>query len=302
MAGIFSPFGLQYVNSLSTSENKGDGFRTYEFDPTYSGFSGDLATYLVGLVNGTADQSSGTWYAGSVQTQDSKYIYPMPIFLNLTDPVTSDTFAYGNLPTSIGVFDSFEYYPASLNGQLQKCGYYIADTPLMPGTKVLAKVVCDPNAIYNIQVKTAGEMTTGARQNDLFKGANVACDTWYARNLSFYLTNQTDTGTATVYFPLGSTQGFGGSLSYLSFGNPTLTEDPQAGQTYYTLATNQNIVTDENIRKQYNGNQSLIIVGLSQIEGNAWASSTTLAPNNYVQVKVNKAYPQTQKYAFEGTL
>lgn len=289
MAGTFSPFGLRYDKSYSTSNNSTDGFREYELDPTYSGYAGDLAVPFLGMASMQQSPATGGGPDNgiTINTRLSKYIYPSPIALPLNngeDPVAE--FVFQSFPPILGVFASFEYYPAALGGQLFRGAYYVQNTPLMPGTKVIAKVICDPNANYDVQYKTYGANTSGLVQNNLFDAGFLFCDTGYYRTFQFQNTVPGTYTTQQMYFPIGNENG---SLSYFAFGSAFLTYTPT--QTTPPIVGNP---IPSTVAKGWTNNSSLLITGLAKYQDNQWADPTNniLAPNNIAQVKLLLGFTQ----------
>lgn len=289
MAGTFSPFGLRYDRSLSTSNNSTDGFREYELDPTYSGYAGDLACTFVGMLSAINNGILNPVYDGVAKEQrTSKYIYPCPAMLptsSNTDPVQA--FTAQGFPPLLGVFASFEYYPLALNGQLFKGAYYEQNTPLMPGTKVIAKIICDPNGNYNVQYKSSTQYPYGLGQNNLFSGGWLYNDSGYYKQLTFQ--GATDDVTAQVWFPKGNQNG---STSYFLLGSGGIGNTDTAGQT-------PPVINPEDPRtvegtKGWTNNYDLLVTGLAKEDNNQWSDPTAniLAPNNIVQVKFLLSFAQ----------
>lgn len=296
MAGTFSPFGLRYDRSLSTSNNSTDGFREYELDPSYSGFAGDLATPFIGMASLiTGGTTNPDYYGIANETRNTKYIFPMPALMplqtNTSNGQTPAQFTVQGASPLLGVFASFEYYPVSANGQIFRGNYYIKDTPLVPGTKVIAKVICDPNANYDIQYKTLTQYPQGLPQKSIFTSGFVYNDTGYYKELLFQGVNTGDQVYAYVWFPTGTTENGGGSTSYFVSGN--YFQDMQSTATAPSISPiNPNSID----QKGWSNNQTALIIGLGRELNNEWADPNAVpavtAENNIVQVKLLMSYAQ----------
>ena len=289
MAGTFSHFGLRYDKSYSTSNNSTDGFREYELDPTFSGYAGDLAVPFLGMASMRQSPASGGGPDNgiTINTRISNLIYPCPIAFpvnNGEDPGVPFTFQ--GVPPILGVFASFEYYPLALQGQLFRGAYYVQNTPLVEGTKVIAKVICDPNANYDVQYKTYGANTTGLVQSNIFNAGFLFCDTGYYRSFQFQTVVDGVYTTQQLYFPIGNENG---SLSYFSLGDPFVAYTPT--QTTPPVIGNP---IPSTVAKGWTNNSSLLITGLAKYQDNQWADPTNniLAPNNIAQVKLLLGFTQ----------
>ena len=124
----FAPFGLKYYSSLASPANNATAVTTFEWDPTFSGVSGSVASIF-----GRPEDN----FSGLVIPQNCGSHGDSP------DPYTS-TFG------GIGVINGFKYTQNNtpIYGNFPTaCPAYIKNT----ANKVYVDVITDPFAIYEIQ-------------------------------------------------------------------------------------------------------------------------------------------------------
>jgi len=196
MAGVFNPFGLSWQYSLGTASQASPTLMDYDWNPSFSGFTGDVAAAC--LYDATAPDPSRYAATGAVPLP----CYPLP---GLTAPASINT------PPLLGVIVGFKYEPA--NNPIGQTDFlsYSANTQLKPGTGVTVRVVADMQGIYSIQYKG----TTGLAVNNLFNSGGITCDTTYAVTIGGLVYN----------FPIGDTT-TGYSKSYLYFTSADYSELP----------------------------------------------------------------------------
>lgn len=133
----FSPFGLQGDLSTSAASQANPTLLTFPWDPTMSGWSGDLAIAYLPDSNGEAINST------------LGYVYPGFATTNISPPSGTAGVFY---PPIVGVITGFRYKPA--NNSLtpnDTWPSYEADTVLQTGTTVQVIVNTDAQARYKIQ-------------------------------------------------------------------------------------------------------------------------------------------------------
>lgn len=145
--GVNAPFGLRPVSSISGGSwtekvneyyiyASADGTTTY----TPAIFTGDPVIWTTS-VGGTAPNGM----AGTIGIYNP----------NFTD-ATPSTFAGTGTAPILGVFMGCEYFsPVTGTNNLIKSAYWPGNgTPVVPGSKIKALVIDDPDVVYDIQVST----------------------------------------------------------------------------------------------------------------------------------------------------
>ena len=181
MAGILQPKGVSWVVSLGTASTASPTIVEYPWNPSFSGWTGDLSVAYLGGGSGSSS-SPGFAYPGPVVTGAAQAGFP------------------GNTPYPmiLGVIVGFKYTPANATMAPSDYPYFAANTALAPGSTVTVKVVSDAQGVWAVQFSG----TPGAAQSNLFSGGNLTA--------SNFIT--TTVGVNTYNFAVGNNNtGFSGA-------------------------------------------------------------------------------------------
>lgn len=195
--GVNAPFGLRPVSSIS------GGAWTEKTNEYYIYASADgLTTYATSIFTGDPviyNPAAATTLVGAPTI--ARY------------PIDNATVANEATPV-LGVFMGCEYLSnVTGTGTLIKSAYWPASTAVVPGSRIKAYIIDDPDVVFDIQVSTATNVLDDAR----FSTA-AATDAFFTQNFAFGLgggggnlvpnnptTGNTRTGQSAIYLNLVGT-------------------------------------------------------------------------------------------------
>lgn len=327
----FAPRGFEFQCSLSSTNPQINGVETFNWDPRFHGFSGDMAISSILTGIGAAPASTlliyngwSSWvYTPAVTTTGKEQpartcVFPAPLVT--PDPaIPGQTLANGGLPggmQSLGVIVQFRYCPADGNGVDQvTVPNFNNQTAVYPNTPVEVDVVIDPHAVYRAQTYTPWGYSSVLTNNAfMFIGG---FDTYQVTlPVTTPLINAANPPTApvniTLTFPLGKFTGpTAGSRAYVWTAFPM--QQGATSNAYNAVSSSATMLTVNNLSPSGNmttgltgaveslwGSQTLVrSISLTKgIDGNRNTTATgTVYPHVYLDVSViNQGFSNTPFY------